>query len=129
MAGIIVMVLVAYVASVFVTHEIQRDTQIIGTLYALGVTRRDLLLHYLCLPVFTTFFAGMLSFFLGSTAWAVNLLNADSGLYFSIPDLHPLVPRWLLIYAMVVPPLVRQFFLCSITPKQMIDFSDISYKI
>ena len=105
-AGIIVMVLVAYVASVFVTHEIERDTQIIGTLYALGVTRRDLLLHYLCLPVLTTFFAGALSFCLGSTEWAINLLNADSSLYFSIPDLHPLVPRWLLGYALVIPSLV-----------------------
>ena len=105
-AGIIVMVLVAYVASVFVTHEIERDTSIIGTLYALGVTRRDLLLHYLCLPVFTTFLAGTFSFYLGSTNWAVNLLNADTSLYFSIPDLTPVAPRWLLIYAMVVPALV-----------------------
>ena len=105
-AGIIVIVLVAYVASVFVTHEIQRDTQIIGTLYALGVARRDLLLHYLCLPVVTTFLAGLVSFLLGSTQWAINLLNTDSALYFSVPDLQPLVPRWLLIYALVVPALI-----------------------
>ena len=105
-AGVIVIVLVAYVASVFVTHEIERDTQVIGTLYALGVTRRDLLLHYLCLPVVTTFLAGTVSFFLGSTEWAINLLNADSSLYFSVPDLEPQVPRWLMIYAMVVPALV-----------------------
>ena len=105
-AGMIVMVLVAYVVSVFVTHEIERDTSVIGTLYAMGVTPRDLLLHYLCLPVFTTFFAGVVSFYLGTADWAVHMMNTDFGLYFSIPDLPPLAPRWLLIYAMVVPALI-----------------------
>ena len=47
LAGIILMVLFTYVISVFVIHNIEKESSVIGALYALGVTREQLLFHYL----------------------------------------------------------------------------------
>ncbi|MEI3299779.1 MAG: hypothetical protein V8R67_03650 [Eubacterium sp.] len=38
--GVIILILLAYVISVFVVHNIEKESSIIGTLYALGVRRR-----------------------------------------------------------------------------------------
>ena len=42
-AGVIIMILFTYVISVFVIHEIEKENSIIGTLYALGVIKKQLL--------------------------------------------------------------------------------------
>lgn len=47
--GVLLMMLFAYVISVFVVHGIERESSVIGALYALGVKRKDLMLHYLTL--------------------------------------------------------------------------------
>ena len=41
-AGVIIMILFTYVISVFVIHEIEKENSIIGTLYALGVIKKQL---------------------------------------------------------------------------------------
>ena len=51
LAGIILMVLFTYVISVFVIHNIEKESSVIGALYALGVTRGQLLFHYLLNPL------------------------------------------------------------------------------
>ena len=45
-AGVIVMILFTYVISVFVIHGIEKESSVIGALYALGVQQKDLILHY-----------------------------------------------------------------------------------
>ena len=44
------MILFTYVISVFVIHEIEKENSIIGTLYALGVIKKQLLKYYLTVP-------------------------------------------------------------------------------
>lgn len=60
--GVILIILFAYVISVFTVHSIEKESSIIGTLYALGVARRELMRHYLMLPVVVTTLAGILGF-------------------------------------------------------------------
>lgn len=57
--GVILIILFAYVISVFTVHSIEKESSIIGTLYALGVARRELMRHYLMLPVVVTTLAGI----------------------------------------------------------------------
>lgn len=40
-AGVIIIILFAYVISVFVVHGIERESSVIGALYALGVKRNE----------------------------------------------------------------------------------------
>lgn len=54
-AGVIVMILFTYVISLLVMHQIQRESSVIGTLYALGANKRELILHYVTLSVIIFF--------------------------------------------------------------------------
>lgn len=65
LAGGIVLVLFAYVISVFVVYGIEKENTTIGALYALGVNRNQLMLHYLCLPVVVSFLAGAIGCMIG----------------------------------------------------------------
>lgn len=105
-AGVIVMILFTYVISVFVVHSIDRESSVIGTLYAMGVKQKELLLHYLMLPVFITFVAGMIGTMLGFSSIGVEFQMADSYEYFSIPVLAKVYPSYLLVYGIVMPPVV-----------------------
>ena len=44
-AGIIVLILITYVISVFIIHSIDQESPVIGALYALGLKRKQLLWH------------------------------------------------------------------------------------
>jgi len=106
LAGVIIMMLLTYVISVFVTHEIEEDSSIIGTLYALGVTKNDLLLHYLLLPVIITFIAGVAGMLIGFNEAVIHDQMKDSLDYFSLPEMKALRPAYLAVYSAVMPPLV-----------------------
>lgn len=104
LAGVIIIILFAYVISVFVVHTIEKESQVIGTLYALGVKRRDLLAHYLVLPVLVTFIAGVIGTIVGYSSFGVNVQMQETCDYFSIPDLKVLYEPYLLVYGILMPP-------------------------
>ena len=105
-AGIIVMALFTYVISVFVIHQIQQESSVIGALYALGVKKKDLLLHYITLPVILTFIGGVAGALLGFSKVGIPTQMTDSYHYFSIPKLEVFHPVYLIIYSIAMPPVV-----------------------
>ena len=105
-AGVIVLMLFAYVISVFVIHGIEEESSVIGTLYALGVRREELLRHYLLLPVLVTFLAGAAGTALGFSRWGVPLQTADCYAYFSVPALDTLYRPYLIVYGVLAPPVI-----------------------
>lgn len=105
-AGVIIIVLIAYVISVFVVHSIEQEAPIIGTLYAMGVTRRHLIRHYVTLPVIVTWLGSAAGTAIGFSRWAIDLQLMDSFAYFSLPEMHIVYPVYLLIYGLVIPPVV-----------------------
>ncbi len=105
-AGVIVMILFTYVISVFVIHGIEKECSVIGALYALGVKRKDLISHYLMLPVTVTFLAGIIGTVLGFSDMGVPTQMADCYGYFSIPVLDIMYPAYLIVYSVIMPPVV-----------------------
>ena len=105
-AGIIVLILFAYVISVFVMHQIDSESSVIGALYALGVKKRDLLRHYITLPTLVTFVGALIGSALGFTPFGIGSQMQKSYDYFSLPDYDYVFPPYLIIYALVVPPLI-----------------------
>lgn len=103
-AGVIILILFAYVISVFVVHSIEQESGIIGTFYAMGVRKNELLRHYLALPVMITFIAGVIGTALGYSDWGVQVQIEDCYAYFSVPVLDVLYEPYLLIYGIVMPP-------------------------
>ncbi len=105
-AGVIVLVLFAYVISVFVIHQIEREQSVIGALYALGVKKRDLLRHYITLPTVIAFVGGLIGAAAGFSPLGVGMQTKDTYGYFSIPEYDMVYPVYLVVYALVLPPLI-----------------------
>ncbi len=105
-AGIIVMILFTYVISVFVIQGIERESSVVGALYALGVTKRQLVRHYLRLPVVLTLFAGITGTLLGFSPIGAKYQMMDAITYFSTPAIATIYPLYLILYGCVMPPIV-----------------------
>ena len=106
LAGVVVIALFAYVISVFVIHQINRESSVIGALYALGAKKRDLLLHYITLPTLVTFFGGLVGAALGFSDAGIKWQMGDTYSYFSVPALDTIYPAYLIIYSVIMPPLI-----------------------
>ena len=102
LAGVILMVLFTYVISVFVIHRIQNESSVIGALYALGVKKRDLLRHYITLPALIALAGGIIGTIIG--IYKIPSEMVDSYNYFSIPKFDVVVPAYLFVYGIVMPP-------------------------
>lgn len=118
-AGIIVMILFTYVISVFVIHGIERESGIIGALYALGVKRKELMAHYLVLPVVVTFLAGCIGTALGYSPLGVDVQLQDCYAYFSIPRMETAYSGYLLVYGIVMPPLIAVIVNCIVIRRRL----------
>ncbi len=105
-AGVIVLALFAYVISVFVVHQIEREQSVIGALYALGVKKKDLLRHYITLPTVMAFVGGLIGAVLGFSPIGIGTQTEDSYNYFSTPVFDVVYPPYLIVYALVLPPVI-----------------------
>ncbi len=105
-AGVIVMMLFTYVLSVFVMHQIQRESSVIGALYALGAKKKDLIFHYVTLPTVISFLGGIIGLAIGFSNIGIKTQMADTYNYFSVPELETIYPLYLVIYGVVMPPVI-----------------------
>ncbi|MFA9465688.1 MAG: FtsX-like permease family protein [Velocimicrobium sp.] len=118
-SGIIVMILFTYVISVFVIHGIEKESSIIGALYALGEKKKDLMMHYLMLPVVVTFLAGVIGTVIGFSKWGVTYQMQNCYDYYSVPMLHTTYPPYLVIYGVIMPPFVAALVNCIVIQKRL----------
>ena len=103
-AGVIVLILFSYVISVFIIHNIEKESGEIGALYALGVRKRELILHYLMLPVIITFISGIVGTVAGFSPAGLNVQLKECYNYFSLPELSPVYSPLSFVYGMLMPP-------------------------
>lgn len=106
LAGGVVMALFAYIISVFMIHQINCEAGVIGTLYALGVKRRDLLLHYISLPAAVSLLGGASGLILGSSGFGMAPLMQEAYGYFSVPVFDSIYPAYLILYGVILPPAI-----------------------
>ncbi|MCR5048249.1 MAG: hypothetical protein K6A37_04745 [Saccharofermentans sp.] len=105
--GILLVVLFAYVISVFVVHTIDSESAVIGALYSMGIKSRTLTLSYVAVPVLVCLISGVI----GTAAAVLTPLGipaqmADTMNYFSMPVLEAEVTPLLLMYGLVIPPVM-----------------------
>lgn len=105
-AGVIVMILLTYVISVFVVHEIEQESSVIGAMYALGVKRKDLMKHYIMLPVCVTFLASIIGMLFGISKWGIITQMKETYEYYSIPDFQLYIPGYLILYSLAMPVII-----------------------
>ena len=105
-AGAILVMLFAYVISVFIIHQINEESSVIGTLYAMGVKKSSLIAHYVLLPTIVTFVAGLIGMAVGFSEVGVDFQMLDSYLYYSIPQMDKIYPVYIIMYCLVMPPVI-----------------------
>ncbi len=104
--GIVVIILFTYVLSVFVINQIREESSTIGALYALGVKKKDLLKHYIFMPTIISLLGGICGAAVGLSGFGSSWQMSDSYNYYSIPAFDKVIPAYLIVYAVVMPPVV-----------------------
>ena len=105
-AGVLLLVLIAYVLSVFVVHSIDQESAVIGALYALGVKQKDLMKHYILLPTLISLIGGAIGTALAYTKIGVWYQMKDAYNYYSLPDIAVQVLPYTIIYGVAIPPII-----------------------
>lgn len=119
MAGAIVLILITYVISIFVVHSIEKESAMIGALYALGVKRKQLMFHYTMLPVFLCFIGGVLGTLLGYSSFNIKLLTGETFSYYSTPEILTVYKSYLLVYGLILPPLIALIVNCLVIRRKL----------
>lgn len=105
-SGAVVLALFAYICTIFVSATIENESQYIGALYAMGVHRRKILMHYVMLPVAITLIGGIIGTILGYSPLGRGLLTASVIGPYSVPKVVDHYSVALLIYGILMPPVL-----------------------
>ncbi|RJF43126.1 ABC transporter permease [Actinomyces sp. 2119] len=100
LAGGIAMLLIAYVLATLVAESIRRDSPVIGTFYALGLTRGELIRHYMTLPLALTAASAVVA--TGAGALAAPYMQNQTN-YYSLPAVHASVTPLTVVYGLAAP--------------------------
>lgn len=106
LAGVIIMALFTYVISVFVVHQIQKESSVIGALYALGAKKKNLISHYIMLPALIALIGGVIGTVIAFSPIGIPVQMRESYSYNSIPKLSMVHPVYLFVYSIIMPPVV-----------------------
>lgn len=86
----IVIVIMAFVFGITISNTIRKEAGVIGTLRASGYTRRELILHYMTLPVLVTLVGALIGNILGYTVFK----GVCAGMYYGSYSLPTYVTAW-----------------------------------
>ena len=86
----IVMAILAFVFGITISNTIRKEAGVIGTLRASGYTRRELIIHYMSLPVVITLIGALVGNILGYTL----LKQVCAGMYYGSYSLPTYVTVW-----------------------------------
>jgi len=104
--GVLLVILFAYVISVFIVHNIDQESAVIGALYSMGLKRRQLILSYVGVPVLVSLISGIAGTLIAIlTPAGIPAQLKDTLDYFSMPVLEVEITPFILIYGLVIPPL------------------------
>ena len=103
--AIVLLLVIAYVMGVFLKNRVEKESKIIGTLSALGYRKRELILHYLGMPILTSILGGVGALICGYFVFS-KMLTQDSVDLYSMPDFHVFMPMYIILFGVIVPALI-----------------------
>ncbi len=103
--GVLLVMLFAYVISVFIVHTIDKESPVIGALYSMGVKRSTLTLSYVAVPVLVCFLSGIIGTLVALyTPLGIPSQLQDTLNYFSMPVMEIKVSPFVVGYGLLIPP-------------------------
>lgn len=106
-AGVFLLILLVYMLSVFASGTIEKERPVIGTLYALGYTKDEILSHYIKTPLAVSAIgaaAGTVCGFLLTDAMASSYCTM-----YSFPKIKHVYPLYLVSYSLGMPIIFSYF--------------------
>ena len=104
--SVLLLLLISYVISVFVSHTIEEERSIIGAMYALGISRGQVLANYVLLPVALALVGGIVGTLIGLSPVGVSLQIDQVESAYSVVHVTALPPAWVLVGGLLLPPLI-----------------------
>lgn len=98
MAGILLTLIIAYILSVFASSNIEKESTVIGAIFALGYLKKELIRHYMILPIIIVAIGSILGTVLG-----INGITWFVATAYSYPPLVPTVTPELISYSIALP--------------------------
>ena len=86
----IIIAIMAFVFSITTINTIHKEANVIGTLRASGYTKKELIIHYMTMPMVVTLFSAVIGNILGYTV----MKNVCAGMYYGSYSLPTYVTRW-----------------------------------
>ena len=100
--GIILIVIIAFMISISVIHIIEEDSAIIGALYSMGYIRKEIVRHYMWIPLTIVFSGSVIGTILGVTVINKVLMSTPAS-YFNFPEIKLAFSPFLAVVGIVVP--------------------------
>ncbi len=116
-SGIIVFVLIAFMFSVFAIHNVDVNKEIVGTLYAMGYRRKEIVKHFIILPVTVVFIGSVIGLVLGFLL-AYLFAQGNSELY-SYPPLEISKEGYLCVYGLLMPNILTMLISYFVLTKKL----------
>lgn len=99
--GVFLIVLLVYMLSVFASGTIEKERPVIGTLYALGYSKKEILSHYIKIPMLTAVLGAVFGM-VGGFFLTDSMSSSYTDMY-SFPDIVKIYKPYLLLYAIGLP--------------------------
>ena len=128
LAGIMLYILVAVLAFIFaitISTTITKEASVIGTLRASGYTKRELLVHYMTMPVLVTLISAIIGNVLGYTCFKKVVI----GMYYNSYSLPTYKTYWTpdAFIKTTVVPVVLMFIVNLVVITRMLKFSPLRF--
>lgn len=117
--GIVAFMIISFIFTVFISHEIDNESAVIGALYSMGVKKSSLIKHYILIPMIISFIGGIAGTVLGLSPFGVGIAMKSTEEFYSLPAfVHPFEPVILLV-GIFVPVLISFIITVIIINKKL----------
>ena len=118
--GVIVLCILSYILSIFVSHEIDDESPVIGALYSMGVKNKSLIRHYIVVPVIIAFAGGIVGTLLGMSPIGMDYELNDTLYYNSLPEFEHFFNLPLFLCGVFIPPFISAVVTFLIIRKKLL---------
>lgn len=101
--GVFLVILLVYMLAVFASGTVEKERSVIGTLYALGYSKKEILSHYMKTPTRIAAIGAAIGTAVGFML-TDYMANSSASLY-SFPKLQHVFPPYLIAYGLGLPTL------------------------
>lgn len=98
-----VFTLLAYILGIFVQNQIENDQVIIGSMYALGVKKKHIIIQYLLIPISLCLAGSILGLIVGSSPIGSGAALIETTSKYSFPVIHQTITPFIICEMLIVP--------------------------